>query len=126
MGASVFHNFDSEGGPAFDNDGACLVNNRPYGGCSSNAHTIFPATLFEYGASGSLPSLKSLGSGTFDLKLGGSTSGGRSPSLIDVDWKLTLYVTDVPIAPAVPIPSAVWLFGSGLIGLAGFARRKKI
>ncbi len=26
---------------------------------------------------------------------------------------------------AVPIPSAVWLFGSGLIGLIGIARRKK-
>ena len=27
-------------------------------------------------------------------------------------------------AAVVPIPSAVWLFGSGLIGLIGFARRK--
>lgn len=27
-------------------------------------------------------------------------------------------------ASVVPIPSAVWLFGSGLIGLIGFARRK--
>lgn len=26
---------------------------------------------------------------------------------------------------AVPVPAAVWLFGSGLIGLTGFARRKK-
>lgn len=26
---------------------------------------------------------------------------------------------------SVPVPAAVWLFGSGLIGLAGFARRKK-
>ena len=26
---------------------------------------------------------------------------------------------------AVPVPTAVWLFGSGLIGLVGFARRKK-
>jgi len=26
---------------------------------------------------------------------------------------------------AVPLPAAVWLFGSGLIGLASFARRKK-
>ena len=26
---------------------------------------------------------------------------------------------------AVPVPAAVWLFGSGLIGLFGFARRKK-
>lgn len=25
----------------------------------------------------------------------------------------------------VPVPAAVWLFGTGLIGLAGFARRKK-
>ena len=28
-------------------------------------------------------------------------------------------------ATVVPVPAAVWLFGSGLIGLAGFARRKK-
>ena len=27
--------------------------------------------------------------------------------------------------PAVPVPAAVWLFGSGLVGLAGIARRKK-
>jgi len=26
---------------------------------------------------------------------------------------------------AVPVPAAFWLFGSGLIGLVGFARRKK-
>ncbi|HKJ10104.1 MAG TPA: VPLPA-CTERM sorting domain-containing protein, partial [Gammaproteobacteria bacterium] len=25
---------------------------------------------------------------------------------------------------AVPLPGAVWLFGSGLVGLAGFARRR--
>jgi len=28
-------------------------------------------------------------------------------------------------ASAVPVPAAVWLFGSGLIGLIGVARRKK-
>lgn len=27
---------------------------------------------------------------------------------------------------AVPIPSAIWLFGSGLIGLIGISKRKKI
>ena len=31
---------------------------------------------------------------------------------------------DVSAAPIVPIPSAVWLFGTGLLGLAGMARRK--
>ena len=31
----------------------------------------------------------------------------------------------VTAAPAVPVPTSIWLFGSGLIGLVGFARRKK-
>ena len=34
------------------------------------------------------------------------------------------YSTNLSIT-TVPIPGAIWLFGSGLIGLAGFARRKK-
>ena len=36
----------------------------------------------------------------------------------------TRTVSDVPIS-AVPVPAAVWLFGSGLLGLIGLARRKK-
>ena len=32
---------------------------------------------------------------------------------------------DVQIIPAVPLPAAVWLFGSGLLGLVGGAIRKK-
>ena len=32
-------------------------------------------------------------------------------------------ITGAPISP-VPVPAAVWLFGSGLIGLIGVARRK--
>lgn len=37
-------------------------------------------------------------------------------------------VFSVKFAPvsAVPVPAAVWLFGSGLLGLAGVARRKKV
>lgn len=30
-----------------------------------------------------------------------------------------------PSLPGIPIPAAVWLFGSGLIGLIGIARRRK-
>ena len=33
--------------------------------------------------------------------------------------------TMTPNTPAVPVPAAVWLFGSGLLGLVGVARRKK-
>lgn len=40
--------------------------------------------------------------GSYTLTLWGSTAGG----------------------PAVPLPAAAWLFGSGVIGLAGLARRK--
>ena len=32
---------------------------------------------------------------------------------------------DVQIVPAIPVPAAVWLFGSGLLGLVVIARRKK-
>ena len=34
------------------------------------------------------------------------------------------YYWDVTVFEAVPLPAAVWLFGSGLIGLIGLARRK--
>ncbi len=37
------------------------------------------------------------------------------------DMKGTL----TPVHSAVPVPAAVWLFGSGLLGLVGVARRKK-
>ena len=33
-------------------------------------------------------------------------------------------VPHVPVPSAVPVPATVWLFGSGLIGLIGLARRK--
>jgi hypothetical protein len=38
---------------------------------------------------------------------------------------LTLSSTNISVAStAVPVPAAVWLFGSGLIGLVGISRRK--
>jgi hypothetical protein len=33
-------------------------------------------------------------------------------------------LTNVGTITAVPLPAAAWLFGSGLLGLTGFARRK--
>ena len=37
----------------------------------------------------------------------------------------TVHLEGVVSASAIPVPAAVWLFGSGLLGLAGVARRKK-
>ena len=34
-------------------------------------------------------------------------------------------LTGADLPAAVPVPAAVWLFGSGLVGLAGIARRRK-
>jgi hypothetical protein len=39
-------------------------------------------------------------------------------------WNLVLTVQGEVIAAAVPLPNAVWLFGSGLLGLVGISRRK--
>jgi hypothetical protein len=41
---------------------------------------------------------------------------------LDIGSGNSMYVTAVS---PVPVPAAVWLFGSGLIALAGFARRRK-
>jgi len=36
-----------------------------------------------------------------------------------------LICSDCVATPEIPVPAAVWLFGSGLLGLAGVARRRK-
>ena len=40
----------------------------------------------------------------------------------DIGSGNSMHVTSVS---TVPVPAAVWLFGSGLLGLVGIARRKK-
>ena len=46
-------------------------------------------------------------------------------NLVYVEVGSTIFSMDNLSVSAVPIPAAVWLFGSGLIGLIGFARHKK-
>ena len=40
-------------------------------------------------------------------------------------WNAAFDLNPAPQLAAIPIPAAAWLFGSGLVGLAGIARRKK-
>ena len=63
-----------------------------------------------------------------------NNSGGTNPSsgeVVDVDFGEE-YITDLTFDPgqltlaaAVPVPAAIWLFGSGLLGLVGMAKCKK-
>ncbi len=51
---------------------------------------------------------------------GGSQGSGGKEDFDDFAW-----VVRSGDVSAVPVPAAVWLFGSGLIGLLGLARRKR-
>ena len=61
----------------------------------------------------SIPSLAGTLSVTFDVASGTSYFFGANANA-------NIYTN----VSAVPVPAAVWLFGSGLIGLIGLARRK--
>jgi hypothetical protein len=42
------------------------------------------------------------------------------------DWKLTINTSgSIGGVPAVPVPAAIWLFGTALIGLVGLGKRRK-
>ncbi len=51
---------------------------------------------------------------------------------VDLSWRAnspgdwTRMITAFSPAAVVPVPAAVWLFGSGLLGLIGIAKRKKV
>lgn len=51
--------------------------------------------------------------------------GGSGEQLMDVTFSQHDMMVLDNINAYVPIPAAVWLFGSGLLGLVGIARRKK-
>ena len=61
---------------------------------------------------------------------GGLTSGrieGQFTNATSGDFSGAFNADSViaKVGPVVPVPAAVWLFGSGLLGLVGVARRKK-
>lgn len=71
-----------------------------------------------------LDQLRDAWAGGFDDGIGGSpmTNGPFSGANANFDFT-TIHINNV--VPDVPVPAAAWLFGSGLIGLIGVARRRK-
>ena len=58
-------------------------------------------------------------------------SAAQATDLLAGLWYINIHTADFPggeirgQVSTIPIPAAVWLFGSGLLGLVGMARRKK-
>lgn len=67
-------------------------------------------------------------SDTVDFTIDLAGTGLLDGSEIALRWEFTCandVIEGTMAVPSVPVPAAVWLFGSGLIGLIGVARRKK-
>jgi hypothetical protein len=62
---------------------------------------------------------------TFTLTYLATVPVGDPSGFGGVNYQLNLVGSVAAGAPAVPVPAAVWLFGSGLVGLVGVARRRK-
>ena len=91
-------NFDwSTADPTYDSSSLNYIGNATASGTDSSITKTF-----------------SLGPGLYSLVFGGNPPAGTLGS--SVAYQATL--------STVPVPAAVYLFGSGLIGLAGLARRK--
>jgi len=65
---------------------------------------------------------------TVDFEIDLAGTGLLDGSELALRWEFTCandVIEGAVDVPAVPVPAAVWLFGSGLIGLIGIARRKR-
>ena len=56
----------------------------------------------------------------------GTTTGDVALSLLGTASLSANGVTFAPESTPVPLPAAIWLLGSGLLGLAGVGRRKAV
>jgi len=115
-----------------------------YSSSAGNRHTFVNGSLTAgtyMSASFDSMTLFSLGSGNGGVILettlnytGGTLISGSTGAIAGSFFNATSdnfsvdFTADSVIAkagPVVPVPAAVWLFGSGLLGLVGVARRKK-
>ena len=87
--------------------------------CPSALSTV-PSNLTVWSATGS----NAGGMLTSPFTIAGGTNGSITNS-VGTSVTGTNTYTFTNTAPAVPVPAAAWLFGSGLLGLAGTARRRR-
>ena len=117
------------------------VSNANYTIVAPGANTPFGTFTFMLDCTGAKPGCQNGAPGqqidplTFtvlnalEADLVGLSSGGTdayfAADVICVKGSCNGATGAIGVTTVVPVPAAVWLFGSGLIGLAGVARRKK-
>ncbi len=116
-----------------DVDGTIGIDTPPGTGGSMNLASFAPVTNFFTVAGWQLDTsslyILDQTAGLLNL-MGKGVLSGNGFDATDVTWSFsssstTSYSMTVASAVAtVPVPAAVWLFGSGLLGLVGIARRK--
>lgn len=92
----------------------------------------FDLGLYEFGSNVNLLDNNEFASFFLGINQSNGLADEASSGAIDIGLVAGLYSLDINMTQnvastvsAVPVPAAVWLFGSGLIGLAGIARRKQ-
>lgn len=138
-GTSDFYTFTASAGDKVVLDIDCVYAPTVYG-CGPSPFGTFDALVVLYDPGGSPVFAGGDSSLLIDT---GSAPGGTLDSFLEIVlpvgglWTIEVddevfgpipaggeYILNVSLAP-VPIPAAVWLFGSGLLGLVTVARRKK-
>lgn len=92
-----------------------LTTVQNIGGFNFSIYDASNATMFSGGSNET--AFLSLAAGTYHAVVSGIASGSSGGK-----YSVSIY-TDAPAS--VPVPAALWLLGSGLIGLVGVARRKE-
>jgi hypothetical protein len=86
-------------------------------------YDLFSNVLTTYWSATEYAPLSPTHAQTFNI--GNPQGGGQGNSNKDLPYYAWAVQSGDVAALATPVPAAVWLFGSGLLGLVGMARRKK-
>lgn len=103
----------------YANSGPSHAQNSFLQQVNAGANDVSLDNLYESAITGSV------GNGFASLKLNNLASGWYTVFVSGANSALAGGAIDVSVA-AVPVPGAVWLFGSALVGFMGMSRRKQI
>jgi len=123
QGGLIWGTNNTPGGPGvvetlgYANSGNSFASNTWGQAVNAGANDVSIDNLYESGVSGAV------GAGFASLTLNNLAAGWYTIFVSGANTSLAGSPIDVSVS-AVPVPGAVWLFGSALVGLVGASRRK--